>query len=143
MERQQLELEEEIAQKQTLISLKQEALEDQLDSADRRAEKAEEALKRYKEIFDNAPGFNGGYDGFRDDSEDLGVNDTPYSPYRYYPHYSYRGHFNYRRGHHFRKRHFGNTGKHHLRQFNRHRFGKSHHASGRHSFKGVMGSKLE
>lgn len=133
LERQQLEL-EEIAQKQALIALKQQAIQEQLDAADRTAE---EASKRSKEIY--APGFNGGYDDFRDDSEDLEVNGTPYGyypPYRYYPHYSYRGHFKHRRSHHFRKRHFGHSGKHHFRSFNRHRFGKFHHGKGRHGFKG-------
>ena len=130
LERQQLEL-EEVAQKQTLISLKQQALEEQLDAADRRAEEAEEALKRYKEIY--APGYNDGYDDLSDGGDDVEVTVIPY---RYYPHYSYRGYFNHRSGHYFRKRHFGHTGKRHFRHFNRHRFGSSHHAKGRHDFKG-------
>ena len=128
LERQQLEL-EEIARKQALIALKQQEIAEQLDAADRAAE---EASKRSKEIY--APGYNGGYDDFRDNGEDLEVNGTP--PYRYYPHYSYRGHFNYRRGHHFRKRHFGHPGKHQFRHFKRYRFGKFHHGKSRHGFKG-------
>jgi hypothetical protein len=142
LERQQLEL-EEVAQKQTLISLKQQAIEEQLDAADRRAEEAEEALKRYKEIFDDAPGFNGGYDDFSDGGDDVEVTGTTYG---YYPYYFYRGHFNHRlnhhshfkhrRSHHFRKRPFGHTGKHYFRHFKKHRFGKFHHAKGRHGFNG-------
>jgi len=148
LENQQLEL-EEVVQKQTLISLKQEALEEQIDAADRRAEEAEEALKRYKEIFDDAPGFNGGYDDSRDDGEDVEVNGTTYGYYPYYPYYSYysyrghfthrlnsRGHFKHRRSHQFGKRPFGHPDNHHFRRFNKNRFGKFHHANSRHGFNG-------
>lgn len=133
LESQQLEL-EQVAQ--TLISLKQQAIKEQLDAADRRTEEAEEALKRYKEIFDDAPGFNGGYDDFSDGGDDVEVNGTPYGYYPYYSYYSSRGHFKHRRGHHFRKRHFGHTGKHQFRHFNRNRFGKFHRGKSRHGFKG-------
>lgn len=125
LERQQLEL-QEVAEKQTLISMKQQAIEEQLEEADR---KAEEAIKRSEEIFDDAARSNGGYDDFRDGGDDVEVTGTTY---RYYPSYSYRGHFKHRGGHHFRKRHFG---KRHFRHFNKHHIGKFHHGKGRHGFK--------
>jgi hypothetical protein len=134
LERQQLEL-QEVAEKQLMEAERlerqqlelQEVAEKQLEEADR---KAEEAIKRSEEIFDDAPGSNGGYDDFRDGGDDdVELTGTTY---RYYPSYSYRGHFKHRGGHHFRKRHFG---KRHFRHFNKHHIGKFHHGKGRHGFK--------
>ena len=160
LERQQLEL-EEVAQKQNLISMQQEAIQEQIDAANRRAQEAEEALKRCRKILDDAAGSNGDYNGYRDCADGVVVTGTPYGydpcyeyypRYRYYPSYGYnsyysyrghfrhglkhRGHFKHRGSHHFKKRHFGHTGKHNFRHFKKHRFGGFHHAKARHGFKG-------
>lgn len=134
LERKQLEL-QEVAEKQTLISMKQQAIEEQLEEADR---KAEEALKRSEEKFDDAPGFNGGYDDFRDGGDDVVVTGTTYGyyPYYYYPYYSYRSHFKHRGGRHFRKQHLGRFGKNPIWNFNKHRIGNFHHGKDRHAFIG-------
>ncbi len=132
LERQQLEL-QEIAEKQTLISMKQQELEEQLEEADR---KAEEAIKRSEEIFDDAPGVNEDYDDFRDGGEDVEVIGPTYGYYPYYPYNSYRGHFKYRRGYQYRKHHFGHFGKQRSRHINKHYIGKFHHGKGRPGFKG-------
>jgi hypothetical protein len=125
LDRQQLEL-QEIAEKQSQISMKQQVTEEQLEEIER---KTEEAIERSEEKFDDAPGSNGGYNDFRYGGDDVEVTGTTY---RYYPSYSYRGHFKHRGGLHFRKRHFG---KRHFRHFNKHQIGKFHHGKGRHGFK--------
>ena len=141
LERQQLEL-QEIAEKQTLISMKQQALEEQLEEADR---KAQEAIKRSEEIFDDAPGVNEDYDDFRDGGEDVEVIGPTYGYYPYYPYNSYRSyfkqglyrpnHFKYRKGYQYRKHYFDPFGKHRFQHFNKHHIGKFHHAKGRPGFK--------
>ena len=146
LELQELEL-QLVAAKQKLISMKQQAIEEQLEEADR---KAREAIERSQEILDDAAGYNGGYDDFRDGGDVVVVTGTPYGDYPYsynqLPYYHYpgvivhglprRSHFKHRRDHSFRKHPFEKFGRHRFRPSIKHPFGAFQHGKVGHGFNG-------
>ncbi|UCF91152.1 MAG: DUF4124 domain-containing protein [Desulfobacterales bacterium] len=146
LEKQQLEL-QELAEKQHLMAMKQEALEYELEEANRRAQ---EAIKRYEAAFDGAPLSDGGNNDYREGDDE---GDYARSTYIYYPYYSYYrygrylpGYFNkhpnprhplrYHKRYYFRKPHFGNSIHHRLGRFNKHRDERFHRGNRLHGFRG-------